>query len=138
MKLSSWNFSSQEDYVHHTRAQFQKSSLEGDIWLIAYFVNDISNSDDHWIVHDKDPKSFEEAIEIVLCYQRTSKKNHNKPKALGTKQSQFAWKHKTPNEFLDHDYKRQNPFACSAKRRVTQKSNVGSSNAKSTTTKTKL
>ena len=68
MNLSSLKFSSLEDYVHHTRTQIQKSGLEGDTWIIACFVNGIPNSDYHWIVHDKVPISFEEAIEIVLRY----------------------------------------------------------------------
>ena len=85
MNLSSRKFSSLEDYVHHSRTQIQRLGLKGDNWLIACFV---PNSDYHWIVHDKDPKSFEEAVEIVLRYQRTSKKDHNKPnEAPGTKQS---------------------------------------------------
>ena len=37
------------DYVHHTRTQIQKLNLKGDNWLIAYFVNGISNSNYHWI-----------------------------------------------------------------------------------------
>ena len=79
MNLSSRKFSLLEEYVHHARTRIQKSGLEGDNGLIACFVNGIPNLDYHWIVHDKDPKSFEEAIEIVLRYQRTSKKGHNKP-----------------------------------------------------------
>ena len=111
MNLSSRKFSSLENYVHHARTQIQKSGLEGDNWLIACFVNGIPNSDYHWIVQDEDPKSFDEAIEIVLCYQRTLKKDHNKPnEAPETKQSQFAGKRKAPNEFIDHDCKWQHPF----------------------------
>ena len=35
---------------------------------------------------------------------------HHKPKAPGTKQSQFDRKHKPPNKFLHRNFKRQNPF----------------------------
>ena len=68
-------------------------------------------------MHDKDPKSIEEAIEIVLRYQRTLKTYHNKPEVSRTKQSQFARKRNTPKEFLDRDYKRQNPFCVFCKRK---------------------
>ena len=104
MNLCSRKFSSLEDYVHHPRTQIQKLGLKGDNWLIAWFVNGIPNSNYHWIVQDKNPKSFEEVVEIVLRYQSTSK-DHNKPEAFGTKQWQIAGKRKTPNEFMDHDYK---------------------------------
>ena len=116
MNLSSRKFSSLQDNVHHARTQIQKWGLEGDNWLIACFVNGIPNSDYHWIVHDKDPKSFEEAVEIVLRYQCTSK-DHNKPnEAPGTKQSQLAGKRKTPNEFVDRDCKRQHPYCVFCKK----------------------
>ena len=90
-----------------TMLEPKKLGLDGDNWLIVCFVNGISNSDYHWIVHDKDPKSSEETIEIVLHYQplRTSKKDHNKPKVRGTKQSQFTGKYQTPNKFLDCNFK---------------------------------
>ena len=117
MNLSSWKFSSLEDCDHHARTQIQRSGLEGDNWLITCFVHGISNSDYHWIVHDKDPKPFEEAVEIVIRYQGTSKTDHNKPEASETKQTQFAGKRKTPNEFLDRDYKRQTPFCVFCKRK---------------------
>ena len=110
MNLSSRKFSLLEDYVHHARTQIQNLGLEEDNWLIACFVNGIPNSDYQWIVHDKDPKSFEEAVEIVLHYQRTSNKGHNKPETSESKQSQFTWKRKTPNKFMDPNYMRQNPF----------------------------
>ena len=66
MNFFSRQFSSLNNYVPHPRTQIQKSGLDGDNWLIACFVNDIPNLDYHWIVHDKDPKFFEEAVEIVL------------------------------------------------------------------------
>ena len=114
MNLCSRKFSSLEDYVHHARTQIKKLGLEGD----NCFVNGLPNSDYHSIVHNKDPKSFEEAVEIVLRYQRTSKKDHNKPnEASGTKQSQFAGKRKTPNKFMDRDYKRQHPFCVFCKKK---------------------
>ena len=47
MNLSSWKFSSLEDYVHHATTPIQKSGLEGDNWLTACFVNGIPNSDYH-------------------------------------------------------------------------------------------
>ena len=62
MNLSSRKFLSLEDYVHHARTQIKTSGLEEDNWLIACFVNGIPYSDYHWIVHDKDPNSFEEAM----------------------------------------------------------------------------
>ena len=68
MSLSRQKISSLEDYVHHTRNQIQKWVLGGNNRLIDCFVNGIPNSDYHWIVHDKVPISFEEAIEIVLRY----------------------------------------------------------------------
>ena len=39
MNLSSWKFSSLEDYVHHVKTQIQKSGLDRDNWYLACFVN---------------------------------------------------------------------------------------------------
>ena len=49
---------------------------------------------------------MEEAIEILLRYGRTSKKDHNKPLASLTSPTQFNGKRKTPNEFATQDSKR--------------------------------
>ena len=68
-------------------------------------------------MHDKDSNSFKETVEIGYRYQHTSKKDHIKLEASGTKQSQFTWKCKTPKEFLDHDFKRQNPFGMFCKKK---------------------
>ncbi len=106
LTLSSRKFPSLEDYVHHVRTQCQKSGLEGEKWFIACLLHGIPNSDYHWIVHDKDPSDLEEAIEILLRYGRTSKKDHNKPLASLTSPTQFNGKRKTPNEFATQDSKR--------------------------------
>ena len=78
--------------------------MEGDNWLIVYFANGIPNLDYHWILHDNDPKFIKKVVETILHYQHTSK-DHNKDEALGTKLLQFADKCKTPNKFLDHNFK---------------------------------
>jgi hypothetical protein len=106
MTLSSKTFRSLDDYVHHTRTLIQKSGLEGEKWFIACFLNGIPNSDYHWIVHDKDPDTFEDAVEIVLRYMRTSKKDHNKPESIGQNPGSFIGKHKTPNDDTGRTTKR--------------------------------
>ena len=90
-------------------------ALREDCLVLGHILSQFSRGN-NWIVHDKAPKSFEEVVEIVLRYQCTSKKNHNKPEALGTKQPQFVGKRKTPNEFMDDDCKRQNPFCVFCKK----------------------
>ena len=138
MNLSNRKVSSLEDYVHHTKTQIQKSGLESDIWLIACFVNGITNLAYHWIVHNKDLKSFEEVVETVCPYQCTSKKDitNLKHPALSSHNSIVNTSHPTNSCIAILSDKIL--FACLAKRSVTQKSNVGNSNVKSMTTKTKL
>ena len=77
--LSNKPFTSLQDYVHHAQTRIQKLGLTGEKWFVACFLNGIPNGDYHWTVYDKDPTTFEEAVNIVLQYHRTSKKDHNKP-----------------------------------------------------------
>jgi hypothetical protein len=104
--MSSKLFRSLDDYVHHTRTLIQKSGLEGEKWFIACFLNGIPNSDYHWVVHDKDPATYEVAVDIVLRYMRTSQKDHNKPEPLGQNPRSFSGKHKTPNDDTGRNTKR--------------------------------
>ena len=71
LSLSRKSFPSLEDYVHHALTQLQKSDLEGENWFITCVVNDITNTNYHWIVHDKDPETFEEAVNIILQYHQS-------------------------------------------------------------------
>ena len=117
LTLSSKPFTSLEDYVHHARTQIQKSGLTGEKWFVACFLNGIPNGDYHWIVHDKDPTTFEEAVNIVLRYHRTSKKDHNKPEFAKTPNVKFIGKRKQSSDTLDRDSKKPNLFCAYCKKR---------------------
>ena len=93
MTLSRKSFHPLDDYVHHARTLTQESGLQGEKWFIASFLNSIPNFDYHRIVHDKDPDTFEDAIEIVLRYMHTSKKDHNKLEPIGQNPGSFSGKH---------------------------------------------
>ena len=70
--------------MHHAQTQIQKTSVMGEKCFVACFLNGIPSGDYHWIVHVKDPTTFEEVVKIVRRYHRTSKKDHNKPEFAKT------------------------------------------------------
>ena len=71
----------------------------------------------HWIVHDKDPTTFEEVVNIVLRYHRTFKKDHNKPEFTKTLNVKFIGKRKQSSDTLDCDLKKLNLFCAYCKKR---------------------
>ena len=101
--LSSQPFIYLEDYVHHAWTHIQKSGLTGEEWVVACFLTGIPNGDYHWIVHDNDPTTFEEAVNIVLWYPRTSKKDHNKLEFAKFRNVNFIGKRKESSDTLDRD-----------------------------------
>ena len=111
LMLWSKPFTSLEDYALHARTQIKKSGLTGEKWFVSCFFNGIPNRDYHWIVHARTPQTFEEAINIVLRYHMTSKKDHNKLEFAKTPNVKFIGKPKQLSDTLDLDSKKPNLFS---------------------------
>ena len=53
------------NHDYHTQNVNSKVRLEGEKWFISSLLNKIPNSNHHWIVHDKDPKTLDDNLMIV-------------------------------------------------------------------------
>ena len=78
--------------------------------VCCLFFNGIPNGDYHWIFHDKKATTFEEDVNIVLQYHRTSKKDHIKLEFAKTPNVKFIGKCKKSSDTLDRDPKKPNLF----------------------------
>ena len=56
------------NHDYHTQNVNSKVRVEGENWFISCFLNDIPNSNYHWIVYDKDPKTLDDILKIVPWY----------------------------------------------------------------------